>query len=103
MLSLNEAGGTADRRQHGSSELTASALGARGGDKEGDTHEKVRPTGLWVCHRGKPRRAVGKRGTLEYSLPSWLHPCLLHPKRHLRVLVAQQDVRNTCRWVTGGV
>lgn len=42
---------------------------------------------------------LGRQDADTHSLG--LHPGLLHPKGHLRVLVAQQDVRNTRGWVAG--
>lgn len=48
-------------------------------------------------------RDVVERQDTQILTPSRLHPRLLHPKGHLRVLVAQQDVRDTRRGVAGGV
>lgn len=49
--------------------------------------------------RSNPGCAAGKTRRDTHSLG--LHPGLLHPKGHLWVLVAQQDVRNTRGWVAG--
>lgn len=56
-----------------------------------------------ALQQGAGKVTHGREEDTGILTPSWLHPRLLHPKGHLRVLVAQQDVCDTRRGVAGGV
>lgn len=80
----NGAGGDGDSRQPPARQLRAEgpcpSLSPRSEGTRKETHAEVRPAGLWVCRRGNPRGAAGKRRTPEYSLPPGYTPACSIPK-----------------------